>query len=476
MKKILTLLVVFLCSWVSAFAQGVKIYSTGNYEAKPGETIKFSLSMKNDIDIKAWSFRLVLPEGVTVEKDTWGGYVYQCGRIYRHSTDAQDTKNDPIGVLFTVYGNYHFLYKDGEILNLNLVVSENVSLGNKEIRLAKINYANMDNASVYQDDLSIPLKIYKTFNISAQSADEEMGTVTLSHSGEVENGTSVTATATPVEGCSFVNWTVGDVVKSTESSFTFEAAEDMALVANFKANKYDVTFDVDGTKTTTSADFGSVITAPDDPTKTGYTFTGWSPALVEGATVPAGGITYSATWKINQYTITFDTDGGTEVASITQDYGTSVTAPSAPTKTGYTFVGWNKEIPSTVPAENVTIKALWTVNQYTITYYVDGVEVYSETVDYGAALTVYDYKAENGREFNGWTEEIPATMPASDLAIHGTTSVVTGISNLVGESNGKVDVYNISGVLVCKDADMEKIGQLPDGLYVIRGKKVVLKK
>ena len=92
------------------------------------------------------------------------------------------------------------------------------------------------------------------------------------------------------------------------------------------------------------------------------------------------------------------------------------------------------------------------------------------------AYNANDYKAENGREFNGWTEEIPATMPASDLSIHGTTSVITGVSNLVAEAGGKVDVYSLNGVLVCKDADMEKIGQLPEGLYIIRGKKVVLKK
>ena len=67
-------------------------------------------------------------------------------------------------------------------------------------------------------------------------------------------------------------------------------------------------------------------------------------------------------------------------------------------------------------------------------------------------------------------------MPASDLAIHGTTSVVTAISKLVAEAGGKVDVYSLSGVLVAKDADLQKIGQLANGLYVIRGQKVVLKK
>ena len=138
----------------------------------------------------------------------------------------------------------------------------------------------------------------KSFNLSVLSANEAMGTATLSPEGVVEYGTYVTATATPAAGYEFVNWTVGDVEKSTESTFTFEAAEDLALVANFKAQKYNVSFDVDGTVTTNSMDFGSVITAPAAPTKTGYTSSGWSPAVAEGDAVPVDGIAYTATWTV----------------------------------------------------------------------------------------------------------------------------------------------------------------------------------
>ena len=70
-------------------------------------------------------------------------------------------------------------------------------------------------------------------------------------------------------------------------------------------------------------------------------------------------MTVKAQWKINQYTITFDTNGGSEIAPITQDYGTEITAPDNPTRKGYTFKGWDKEIPETMPAENITITARW---------------------------------------------------------------------------------------------------------------------
>lgn len=98
------------------------------------------------------------------------------------------------------------------------------------------------------------------------------------------------------------------------------------------------------------------------PTKTGHTLVGWHKDdgnehnFDTPVTAP---LTLTAQWKINQYTITFDTDGGSAVAPITQDYGTAILAPAAPTKSGYTFAGWDKEIPATMPAENMTITAQW---------------------------------------------------------------------------------------------------------------------
>ena len=76
-------------------------------------------------------------------------------------------------------------------------------------------------------------------------------------------------------------------------------------------------------------------------------------------TMPAENMTVTAQWEINQYTITFDTAGGSEIAPITQDYGTQITTPEAPTREGYTFIGWDREIPTTMPAENITITAKW---------------------------------------------------------------------------------------------------------------------
>lgn len=104
---------------------------------------------------------------------------------------------------------------------------------------------------------------------------------------------------------------------------------------------------------------------PADPTKEGYTFIGWYNGESEWdfETPVTTGLILTAKWQLNQYTITFDTAGGSEVPSITQDYGTAITPPAAPTRTGYTFAGWNREIPTAMPAEDMTITARWTENR-----------------------------------------------------------------------------------------------------------------
>ena len=128
------------------------------------------------------------------------------------------------------------------------------------------------------------------------------------------------------------------------------------------ATSYTLTFDTNGGSAIApiTQDYGTAITAPADPTKTGYTFAGWTPTIP--ATMPAENMTIKAKWTVNQYTLTFDTNGGSTIAPITQDYGTAITAPADPTKTGYTFAGWTPAIPATMPAENLTVTAQWRYN------------------------------------------------------------------------------------------------------------------
>ena len=188
--------------------------------------------------------------------------------------------------------------------------------------------------------------------------------------------------------------------------------------AKWEINQYTITFDTNGGSEIApiTQDYGTEITAPDNPTRKGYTFKGWDKEIPK--TMPAENMTVKAQWEINQYTIAFDTNGGSEIAPITQDYGTEITAPDNPTRKGYTFKGWDKEIPETMPAENITVKAQWKINQYTITFDTNGgSEIAPITQDYGTEITAPDNPTRKGYTFKGWDKEIPETMPAENLTI-----------------------------------------------------------
>ena len=168
---------------------------------------------------------------------------------------------------------------------------------------------------------------------------------------------------------------------------------------------------------------GTLATRPDAPAATpGYTFGGWNKAdgtaWDYASDKVTDNITLYAKWAANTYTITFDTAGGSEIAPITQDYGTQIAAPANPTRKGYTFKGWDKEIPETMPAENITVKAQWEINQYTIAFdTAGGNEIAPITQDYGTAITAPADPTREGYTFKGWDREIPATMPAENITL-----------------------------------------------------------
>ena len=224
-------------------------------------------------------------------------------------------------------------------------------------------------------------------------------------------GTEITAPANPTrKGYTFKGW-------DKEIPETMPA-ENMTVKAQWEINQYTITFDTNGGSEIApiTQDYGTKITAPDKPTRKGYTFKGWDKEIPE--TMPAENMTVKAQWEINQYTIAFDINGGSEIAPITQDYGTEITAPDNPTRKGYTFKGWDKEIPKTMPAENITVKAQWKINQYTITFDTNGgSDIAPITQDYGTEITAPDNPTRKGYTFKGWDKEIPETMPAENITI-----------------------------------------------------------
>ena len=224
-------------------------------------------------------------------------------------------------------------------------------------------------------------------------------------------GTPITSPADPIrEGYTFIGWD-REIPKTVP-------AENITVTAQWEINQYTIAFDTAGGSEIApiTQDYGTNITAPANPTRKGYTFKGWDKEIPE--TMPAENITVKAQWEINRYTITFDTAGGSEIAPITQDYGTNITAPANPTRKGYTFKGWDKEIPETMPAENITVKAQWEINQYTIAFDTNGgSEIAPITQDYGTEITAPDNPTREGYTFIGWDRDIPEIMPAENITV-----------------------------------------------------------
>ena len=223
-------------------------------------------------------------------------------------------------------------------------------------------------------------------------------------------------------GYTFNGWKYNDVVVTENTKYSDLVGDNVptsiTLKSDWNVNQYTITFDTDGGSTVSSItqDYGTVITKPLDPTKEGYTFAGWEPEIPD--TMPSSNITIKAKWSVNKYTITFDTDGGSEVLPIIQDYGSTVTAPISPTKAGYTFNGWDNPIPSTMPPSDLNIKALWKINKYTITFdTTGGSAIEAITLDYGSSITKPSNPTRSGYSFIGWDIEIPSTMPAYDMTI-----------------------------------------------------------
>ena len=134
---------------------------------------------------------------------------------------------------------------------------------------------------------------------------------------------------------------------------------------NSTPRSYSLTWNLNGGNVQTagttagSVAYGTSLSAP-VVIKDGYSFASWSPEVP--STMPAADAEYTATWTINEYSITFNSNGGSEVDPITQNYGTDVTAPADPTREGYTFKCWIPEVPSTMPLNGTTCVAQWEIN------------------------------------------------------------------------------------------------------------------
>ena len=208
---------------------------------------------------------------------------------------------------------------------------------------------------------------------------------------------------------------------------------------------------------------GEPITPEDEPTKEGYTFSGWS-ELPE--TMPAHDVTITGTFSINSYKLTYQVDG--EVyKSIDVEYGETITPEDEPTKEGYTFSGWS-EIPETMPAHDVTITGTFSINSYKLTYMIDN-EVYKETIyKYGETITPEPQPEGNYETFE-WVD-LPETMPAHDVVVYANYTT-TGIADILKTKQQGIKIYSPNGKMLDNPQKGLNIIRMNDGST----RKVVIK-
>ncbi|MCR8660583.1 InlB B-repeat-containing protein [Paenibacillus endoradicis] len=257
---------------------------------------------------------------------------------------------------------------------------------------------------------SLTVKAQYRVNSYTVSFDSQSGSIVNDITANY--GSKITAPNDPTRvGYTFDGWYKENDAQS-QWNFVTETipAHHVTLYANWILNSYTVTFeDWDGTELNSGmVNHGSGATAPVDPSRIGYTFTGWDVAFGN----ISGSLTVKAQYSVNSYTVGFDSQSGSTVDDITANYGSKITAPTPPTREGYTFEGWYKEtdaqsrwdfVLETIPAQHVTLYANWVLNSYTVTFEDwDGTELNTGTVNHGSGATAPVDPSRIGYTFTGW--------------------------------------------------------------------------
>ena len=340
---------------------------------------------------------------LSLQKEGYTGRLYRDADFLKPLTKDSKVKNgDTVYVKWTI-NSYTVTFMDGETVLetfTNVTHGDTVTAPEVPKKDGKTFIKWDTDFSKVTSDLTINA-VYDvdTFTVTFKDGDTVLSIQT------VEYGKSATApTVTPAPGKEHTGWDVAfDRVQN-----------DLVVNATFKDIMYTVKFVADGiTRYETKVKYGEKVDAPNAPEVKGKTFERWDGT----AEYVTENVTITAIYKLNSYTIKFILNNGEADVVRTQDYGTAITAPT-PEMTGYTFDGWDKTVPETMPANDVTITAQWKINKYTITFVLgNGKEDVVLTQDYGTAITAPVPEATAEQSFDGWDKTVPGTMPAENMTI-----------------------------------------------------------
>ena len=422
--------------------------------ANSGEwTMELNIENPEVDNLTAFQLDLELPNGFTVVKNS----AQASSRLPNHTVVVSKHPSSVYKVVAYSLNNAEIVGNSGCVATLTIKADETIKSGTYTAALNNIlisdrkgNEGSLDNTSVTWNYQAVA----QTYTITYLVDGEEYAVVTQT-AGEVP----VLPEEPQKEGHTFSGWAnLPEVMPS----------ENLTVEAMFMVNVYTVTYILDGEVFAEQpVDYGAAVIPPTAPEKEGYEFAGWENVP---ETMPAQDLEIHGTYEVKYYTLTFIVDGEVfKTESVA--FGTTITLPTAPEKEGHTFVGWG-DVPETMPAKDVTLTAQFSVNEYTLTYVLDGAVYATFQVPYGTAIVPLEVELDATREFNGWTN-LPEVMPAHDVTVTGTTTL-TDIASVLSET-AYADVYDINGKRIATQVTLQWMKQhLQSGVYVVNGKKLFL--
>ena len=459
------------------------VFSVENVTAAPGTDVSVAFNIEGEYESHALTAFVRYDTNMlsVVGNGIAQGNIWQ-NMIAGGGTIVADAVTRPGQVPFMAIMPTNPFSGSGTIFTMNFHVNESVELGTViplELEIREFYYMPVQQTSptlipFTSDNGSITAQVYH----SVTFVDYD-GTV-LSAQSVAHGSAAIEPTAPEREGYAFIGW---------DKDFS-NVTEDMTVTAQYSANSYTITYTINGEEYTAQTyEFGAAVSAPEYTVPEGHTFSGWN--IPE--TMPAENLVLDAALTVNEYTVTYNINGeiyaiqvyayGEEVfapaydvpdhftfsgwdtpatmpaenivlnAALIEDgkytvsfmvdgetyftftgyEGDAITVPENPEKLGHTFDAWDgMPEDGVLPAANITVTAVWSVNTYTITYKVNGEEYTAQTYEFGAAVSAPEYTVPEGHTFSGW--DIPETMPAENLVLDAALTV-----------NEYTVTYNING-------------------------------
>ena len=396
------------------------VFSVENVTAAPGTDVSVAFNIEGEYESHALTAFVrydtnmlsVVGNGI-VQGNIWQNMIAGGGTI------VADAVTRPGQVPFMAIMPTNPFSGSGTIFTMNFHVNESVELGTViplELEIREFYYMPVQQTSptlipFTSDNGSITAQVYHS--VTFVDCD---GTV-LSAQSVAHGSAAIAPTAPEREGYAFIGW---------DKDFS-NVTEDMTVTAQYSVNSYSITYTINGEEYTAQTyEFGAAVSAPEYTVPEGHTFSGWD--IPE--TMPAENLVLDAALTVNSYSITY-TINGEEYTAQTYEFGAAVSAPEYTVPEGHTFSGW--DIPETMPAENLVLDAALTVNSYSITYTINGEEYTAQTYEFGAVVSAPEYTVPEGHTFSGW--DIPETMPAENLVLDAALTVneYTVTYNINGE-------------------------------------------